>query len=65
MSIFLAMFCWMCIGQNQVTLLELLGIFLILCVGDSSPLPFRPPATTSPTPYTTHSAPSPPIYPRC
>mmetsp|Transcript_36147 Transcript_36147/g.85287 ORF Transcript_36147/g.85287 Transcript_36147/m.85287 type:complete len:613 (-) Transcript_36147:711-2549(-) len=33
MSIFLAMFCWMCIGQNQVTLLELLGIFLILCVG--------------------------------
>ena len=67
MSIFLAMFCWMCIGQNQVTLLELLGIFLILCVGvetQPSALPsarHHPPFLTR----TTHSAPLPPIYPRC
>ena len=32
-SLGLAMFCWVLLGQTQVTALELMGIFLILCVG--------------------------------
>ena len=32
-SIPLAMFAWMIIGQDTLSILELLGVFLILCIG--------------------------------
>ena len=59
-SIPLAMFLWMVCGQTKISIFELLGLFLILCIGAGAP-PLAPPRQipiASRTPHESPDAPS-------